>query len=677
MPGIGIVTGKVSGNLELLEFDDKPTYLAFVQAAEGCGLASLVRRIEAGFLEESPKPGVHWLYRCDEIGGNAKLAMRPKLAGEKAAQVLIETRGEGGYVIVSPSGGPTHPSGKPYIQVSGGFDSIATITPEERADLFDLAKTFNGAPDHVSAEYVAAEHRTAEYTPSNQSASVRPGDDYNAKASWKQLLTERGWAFVYSKDDCDYWRRPGKNNGVSACTGWGGKDYFYCWSASTEFEIEKPYDKFGFYVRTMHNGNIKDAAEALVKAGYGARKPKLKPVAWLTSEDGEDKWRNDLISKQSPDGEQVVLCRVHNLALIMEKAENFKGRIRYNEFSSQIAVDGEDLEDVGPIQIKTVLEKQWIREKVPTGDVIDAMAVVAHRNSYHPIREYLDSLVWDGTERIPDFFPDFCGTPRDPYHMGVAHSLFVSAVARIYEPGCKVDTVVILISPQGFGKSKLWIALFGKWTKEVTESLRDKDFFSGLRGVWCADFGELDAFNRTEETRVKQVLTEQFDHYRPHYGRAHKRFPRQNIFVGGTNNPNYSKDPTGDRRSLPVKVVQQIDEAAVALVRDQLFAEAVVRFRRGEKWWDIKDASEHQEGVYIGDSWEKIIAEWLFGRDRTTVAEVLRGALDIEHGKQGRSEQTRAGSVLRRMGWETTRETIAGTTVKVRVYRRPPNHEAF
>ena len=267
MPGIGIVTGKVSGNLELLEFDDKPTYLAFVQAAEGCGLAPLVRRIETGFLEESPKPGVHWLYRCDEIGGNTKLAKRPKQPGEKAAQVLIETRGEGGYVIVSPSSGPTHPSGKPYTQVSGGFDSIATITPEERADLFDLAKTFNGAPDHVSAEYVAAEHRTAEHTPSG----VRPGDDYNARASWKQFLTERGWAFVYSKDRCDYWRRPGKNNGVSACTGWGGKDYFYCWSASTEFEIEKPYDKFGFYARTIHHGDIKGAAEALVKAGYGVK----------------------------------------------------------------------------------------------------------------------------------------------------------------------------------------------------------------------------------------------------------------------------------------------------------------------------------------------------------------------------------------------------------------------
>ena len=272
MPGIGLVTGKVSGNLECLEFDDKPTYLAFVQAAEECGLAPLVHRIEAGYLEESPKPGVHWLYRCNEIGGNTKLARRSKQSEEMAhardrEQVLIETRGEGGYVIVAPSSGPTHPSGKPYVQISGGFDTIVTITPEERRDLFNLARTFNIASGHISAEHVAAEHRTAEHTPSG----VRPGDDFNAKSSWKQLLTDHGWAFVYTKDGCDYWRRPGKTSGISACTGWGGKDYFYCWSASTEFDPEKPYDKFGFYARTAHGGDIQKAAEALVKTGFGVK----------------------------------------------------------------------------------------------------------------------------------------------------------------------------------------------------------------------------------------------------------------------------------------------------------------------------------------------------------------------------------------------------------------------
>lgn len=395
-------------------------------------------------------------------------------------------------------------------------------------------------------------------------------------------------------------------------------------------------------------------------------------------DDDDESWRADLIIKMKDDGTQTIPCRVHNLMLILKHAPEFRGRIRLNQFSAQVSVDDEDAEDIAAVYLKAIIEKAWIRDKIPTGDIHEAMAAVAHQQVFHPIMSYLDNLQWDGIERIPDFFSDFAGCPKDDYHIAVALSLFISAVARIYKPGCKVDTMVILQSAQGMRKTSLWIALFGKWCAEVTSSLNDKDFFSGLRGVWCADFGELDQFSRAESTRIKQVITQTFDHYRPHYGRQHQRFPRQCIFVGGTNASEWQGDSTGGRRFLPVNVCEKINVDAVADIRDQLFAEAKVRFERGEKWWDIPDSEEHQESIYVGDTWEDIIQGWLFCRyvDHTIMqgtfqfqlSEVLRLALEIEPAKQGKPEQTRAGRAMRRLGWAVERKRLAKGERPTRVY---------
>jgi hypothetical protein len=149
--GVGYVTGAVSGNLEGLDFDCLARYRAFVELATAAGLGDLVERIEAGSLEETPGGGRHWSYRCDEIAGNTKLARRLKRPEEMRDEhdttaVLIETRGEGGYIVAAPSNGRVHPSGKPYRQLTGGVATIATITPEDRAELHSLARSFDAMP---------------------------------------------------------------------------------------------------------------------------------------------------------------------------------------------------------------------------------------------------------------------------------------------------------------------------------------------------------------------------------------------------------------------------------------------------------------------------------------------------------------------------------------------------
>lgn len=261
--GVGVITGAVSHNLECLEFDDPLAYLAYKEAAGPAGLVPLVDRIEAGYMETTPGLGFHWFYYCEEVGGNTKLARRPKTPEEMKdpndkVKVMIETRGEGGFVITAPSHGPVHPSSKPYILNSGDFSTITTITPSERAELFRLAKAMDmlTADRHVERR---AEERTG-----------RPGDDFNARADWEDILAPHGWVRVYSRGTTTYWRRPGKKDGVSATTNHAGSDLFYVFSSSSDFEAERGYSRFSVYTVLNHRGDHAAAAKKLASDGYGA-----------------------------------------------------------------------------------------------------------------------------------------------------------------------------------------------------------------------------------------------------------------------------------------------------------------------------------------------------------------------------------------------------------------------
>jgi hypothetical protein len=263
--GMGIVCGAVSGNLEVLDFDDRRTYGAFKELAKVSGLGQLVERIESGYLEESPSTGIHWPYRCEDIGRNTKLARRPKLPGEMAdpqdkVKVLIETRGEGGFIITAPSYGSVHPSGQPYRLLRGGFETIATITREERASLFELAHTFDLMPKQTIKEPVAK---------GSEKSDTRPGDDFNKRGDWANILKPYGWRLVCELDGEGYWRRPGKDEGISATTNFQGSDLLYVFSTSTIFESERGYSKFGAFALLEHNGDHQAAAKALAGMGYG------------------------------------------------------------------------------------------------------------------------------------------------------------------------------------------------------------------------------------------------------------------------------------------------------------------------------------------------------------------------------------------------------------------------
>lgn len=258
--GIGLVCGKVSGNLECLEFETEDIYQAFSDAAQATDLADIVKRIEDGYLETSPGGGVHWLYRCAEIEGNTKLAREP--GPEGTIKVLIETRGEGGYIIVAPSAGATHPTGGPYILLRGAFESIATISPSERAELHRLAQAFDRMP---------RQDRAATTTLLDQDTD-RPGDEFNRRASWQQILEPAGWALIFRRGGEGYWRRPGKTRGLSATTDYSGSGLLYVFSTSTPFDSEVSYSKFAAYATLHHGGDLREAARILGQQGYGEQR---------------------------------------------------------------------------------------------------------------------------------------------------------------------------------------------------------------------------------------------------------------------------------------------------------------------------------------------------------------------------------------------------------------------
>jgi hypothetical protein len=259
--GLGVVLGAASGGLELFEFDDIATYGDFLTLAVRAGLDALVERIEGGYLEHSPN-GIHWLWRCEEVTGNTKLARRPKRPEEMehdrdGTKVLIETRGKGGFAIVAPTHGSVHPSGRPYERERGEWDTIATISPADRAAIFDLARTLDAMPRR--------EQRAATTLAQGPAGDEeRPGDWFNRTTAWGDVLCRHGWTFAFDHRGESYWRRPGKEApGTSATTNYAGSDLLKVFSTSTPFDTETSYTRFAAYAVLDHGGDYGAAARAL------------------------------------------------------------------------------------------------------------------------------------------------------------------------------------------------------------------------------------------------------------------------------------------------------------------------------------------------------------------------------------------------------------------------------
>ncbi len=278
--GIGLLCGAPSGGLEMLEFEGRAItegYLPkFIEAMNDNGLGELWSRINTGYVELTPSHGMHWYYRVDgEPRGNTKIARRPATDAELAddpgdkVKVLIETRGQGGFTVIAPSAGSSHPTGHGWTVINGSRATLPTITEDERDALHAIGSFFDTTPVIELHSEQFESHGSAGI---NLLGGTRPGDDFNTKARWEDILD--GWVKVHSFGGNAYgWRRPGKNAGISATTGRNDGDNLYVFSTSTEFESERAYSKFAAYALLKHRGDFSAAAKALSKDGYGTPPP--------------------------------------------------------------------------------------------------------------------------------------------------------------------------------------------------------------------------------------------------------------------------------------------------------------------------------------------------------------------------------------------------------------------
>lgn len=287
--------------------------------------------------------------------------------------------------------------------------------------------------------------------------------------------------------------------------------------------------------------------------------------------------------------------------------------------------------------------------------------------SFHPVRNYLEDCAdnWDGVDRLTRFAAVYLGAEDTPYTQRVARMFLISMVARIFEPGCKVDYMPVLEGPQGAAKSSVCRVLGGKYFSDALPDIdkAGKDISIHLRGKWLIEVSEMHAMNRAEAAQLKAFITRPVEQFRPPHGRLEVIEPRQCVFIGTTNKDAYLRDDTGGRRFWPI-ICGAIDPAALARDRDQIFGEAVHRFRSGEQWWPDRDFErEHiqpeQDARYEVDAWEYAIEEYVRNRTRVTIGEVASGALQIETKRLGRAEQNRIKSAITRLGFQQGHRTNA------------------
>jgi putative DNA primase/helicase len=282
-PGLAVLCGAVSGGLEMLELEGRAVAEGMgqrlVESVHASGLTAVWQRIAVdGYAERTPSGGVHLIYRLRgaPVGGNVKLVRRPASEAELAAEpterikTLAETRGEGGYTIVAPSHGTVHETRLPWAAMRGATpDQIPAVSAEERDALLAVVRSFDAVP--VAA---AAPSRPRGGTPVARGVvtdgDAAPGEDYERRTDWSDILGPAGWTLVYTSGRTRAWRRPGKHVGISATTGRADdRDRLFVFSTSTQFDAEVPITKFHAYAILNHGGDHSAAASALRRAGFG------------------------------------------------------------------------------------------------------------------------------------------------------------------------------------------------------------------------------------------------------------------------------------------------------------------------------------------------------------------------------------------------------------------------
>ena len=571
---------------------------------------------------KTPSGGLHVPFRTEHAEGNMKLSTRN-------GKVLVETRGVGGLAVCPPSEG--------YVWQDATWEDVPTLSEERRAELLEVCRDFNEeAPEELVVE-----------AKSYVENKGRAGDDWASKNSFVEYIKSQGWTIDKVMGETVLFRRPNKDKGTSASWNFGGSGRFFCWSSNAGLPTEKMLKPFAVKAYLEFDGDFKRCAMELRKAGYGndamtlveacehcenwgqvglvlqENKDKvanLNSSEWNdlnfglqaysikgVSESKLDKFKKSIVNnndqewedKLTYDEDGKVKRRLYNIDLILNNAKPkghdyyYRDLFFYDDFNQRIVIKRgdkiEEFDDGYMAMLRVRLAREFGEVSVP--DLEAVITTIAKQNHFHPLQEKIKSIEWDGEKRLDSWLKICCGAKDTEYNRLVSRKWAVSAMARLFHAGCKVDNVMVLEGAQGAKKSTLLrILSYGNFLDGGID-IRTKDGIMSLFGKWIVEFSELEGLNGRTADAVKSFLGKQDDKIRLPYQKKEEYFKRTCVFAGTTNKKQYLNDPTGNRRFWPVGI-EYCDLEKAKEVRDQVWAEAYIAFKDGEEWWVNEESEE-------------------------------------------------------------------------------------
>lgn len=380
---------------------------------------------------------------------------------------------------------------------------------------------------------------------------------------------------------------------------------------------------------------------------------------------------------------------VENIFVILTHHPNFSGNFRFDSWTNKMEIRKGNkwnyVKEYDYIDIQRTIQRFYNQfSTVGKELIIDAVESACRENTYDSAENYIRSLEWDNTPRLDSFIEKAFGVEKSDYHSAVGENFFKGMAKRITDPGCKFDTMVILVGEQGIEKSKAFETIASKpWYVETALDVGNKDFFMQFQGKLIVEFSEGETMSRADAKHLKAVVSTPIDTYRAAYGRVTEDHPRRCVFTMTTNQMDILKDETGARRYYPIHIEKKINIQYIKDNRDQLFAEALYRVEcLEEKYWEYPEVSKDiQNQFMVRSQFEDTIDRWLenpigmnghrinIEDDGLTISDIWLHCLAGDKSRFSKRDEMAIGLALVGLGYEKSKRMINGTR-KMRWYKK-------
>jgi putative DNA primase/helicase len=360
----------------------------------------------------------------------------------------------------------------------------------------------------------------------------------------------------------------------------------------------------------------------------------------------------------SVDSKQIPHATLSNASLILQYHDEFKGKIWFDSFRGKVfhTLRGvpKQWTDADDRRVTAWMQQRMQLPKFSLMTVHEGIMHAAECNQKNSLTDWLDSLKWDGVERLDTWLFDCLGTARNAYTDAVARNWPISMVARAYDPGCQVDTMPVLEGKMGRGKSSFLRILAEPWFAAIQIAFGEKDFFQAIQGLWLIEVPDMSGFSRREHTQIIATISNQNDVYRQSHGRNTEDHQRVTIFAATSENDEYLQESRGRRRYWPL-VCGDINLDALRTQREQIFAEAIVQYRAGATWYEMPEETDAEQAARASrDIWTDRVINYaeMYGDNKLTSAVILENAIKMETDRMDDGAKRRIYRIMMEAGWK-------------------------